>query len=171
MQVTQRANDFASIAVDLALVAIFCRRLLTERDGERRDEVVALALWTSATVLYVRCFESGRRAWLPRSTIEDLGAERLAVHEAITTARNHAVAHAVDLNDRIPVIERAVRQSDNVVLAAQVSLDRRYLPDVALIEALAGLASAVELVVRQQLAEMLGVPEVNVLLGRPVIWT
>lgn len=170
MRVSQAANDLASIAADLALVVAFCKRLLLERDPERTDEVVALALWTSATVLYMRCFESGRREPLPRSAIEVLGPERVATHEAIRSARNHAVAHAVDLNERIPVIEKAVRQKDDAVLAAQVSLDRRYLPDATLVESLAGLASEIELAVRQQLAQILGVPDVNVLLGRPEIW-
>lgn len=171
MRVTKEANDLASIAADLALVVAFCKRLLMERDPERTDEVVALALWTSATVLYMRCFESGRRARLPRSTIEVLGPERVATHEAIRSARNHAIAHAVDLEERTPVIEQVVRQKDDAVLAAQVSLYRRYLPEVTLVESLAGLASEVEIAVRQQLAEILGVPDANVLLGRPVIWS
>jgi hypothetical protein len=70
----------ASIIQDLQFVMDCCKRLLTElaRPEEDRDGVVPQALWTSALVVYARCFGKGRRSGV---TTEDI--QNLPLHGAV----------------------------------------------------------------------------------------
>jgi hypothetical protein len=66
--------DQASIISELQFVMDCCKRLLTElaRPEEERDQLLPLALWSSAVLAYGRCFSKGRRFALASENIKDL---------------------------------------------------------------------------------------------------
>ena len=55
--------DQASIISELQFVMDCCKRLLIElaKPEEERDQLIPLALWSSAVLAYGRCFSKGRR--------------------------------------------------------------------------------------------------------------
>jgi hypothetical protein len=66
--------DQASIIAELQLVMDCCKRLLTElaKPEEERDQLMPLALWSSAVLAYGRCFGKGRRFALASEDVRDL---------------------------------------------------------------------------------------------------
>jgi hypothetical protein len=66
--------DQASIVQELQFVMDCCKRLLTElaKPEEDRDQVLPLALWSSAVLAYARCFSKGKRFALANEDVRNL---------------------------------------------------------------------------------------------------
>jgi hypothetical protein len=66
--------DQASIIAELQFVMDCCKRLLTElaKPEEQRDQVLPLALWSSAVLAYGRCFSKGKRFTLANEDVRNL---------------------------------------------------------------------------------------------------
>ena len=66
--------DQAAIIQDLQFVMDCCKRLLTElaKPEEEQDQLIPLALWSSAVLAYGRCFSKGRRFALATEDVRDL---------------------------------------------------------------------------------------------------
>jgi hypothetical protein len=62
--------DQASIISELQFVMDCCKRLLADlaKPEEERDQLMPLALWSSAVLAYGRCFSKGRRFACPTTT-------------------------------------------------------------------------------------------------------
>jgi len=66
--------DQASIIAELQFVMDCCKRLLTElaKPEDERDQVLPLALWSSAVLAYGRCFSKGKRFTLANEDVRNL---------------------------------------------------------------------------------------------------
>jgi hypothetical protein len=66
--------DQASIIAELQFVMDSCKRLLTElaKPEDERDQVLPLALWSSAVLAYGRCFSKGKRFTLANEDVRNL---------------------------------------------------------------------------------------------------
>lgn len=81
------------VAVDLEFVWAACERLLgLDPDNDR---LLTEALWTAATVTYVRCFKTTRRRLGLRPADVVVLAENVGqIHEFVSRLRNEHVAHS-----------------------------------------------------------------------------
>jgi hypothetical protein len=66
--------DQASTIQELQFVMDCCKRLLTElaKPEDERDQVLPLALWSSAVLAYGRCFSKGKRFALANEDVRNL---------------------------------------------------------------------------------------------------
>jgi len=66
--------DQASIIAELQFVMDCCKQLLTElaKPEDERDQVLPLALWSSAVLAYGRCFSKGKRFSLANEDVRNL---------------------------------------------------------------------------------------------------
>jgi hypothetical protein len=66
--------DQASTIQELQFVMDCCKRLLTElaKPEDERDQVLPLALWSSAVLAYGRCFSKGKRFALANDDVRNL---------------------------------------------------------------------------------------------------
>ena len=92
--------DQASIVAELQFVMDSCKRLLTElaKPEEERDQLMPLALWSSAVLAYGRCFSKGRRFALANEDVRDLPlhGEVMKFHQWVLEERDKLAARAAN---------------------------------------------------------------------------
>ena len=92
--------DQASIIAELQFVMDCCKRLLTElaKPEEERDQLMPLALWSSAVLAYGRCFSKGRRFALANEDVRDLPlhGEVMKFHQWVLEERDKLAARAAN---------------------------------------------------------------------------
>src|SRR2546430_1185815 len=128
MPAAAKYADLISVAEDLTVVVQACERLRAEqrKPENDHDEVVAKSLWTTALVMYARCFGTGKRKGL---TLEDvrtlpLQGEVVEWHQYLIDMRNKHIAHSVNPFEIIS-IGGVVAPSGRVEGVAHVSM--RYV--------------------------------------------
>ena len=102
----QRLADLVSIGRDLQFVQNACHRmtgLLAVEDDAEKDSVLMEALWTSALVVYARCFATGKRFGLTTADIAALPGEPVAAHDYLLGMRNKHIAHSVNPFEQVRV--------------------------------------------------------------------
>jgi len=104
--------DQASIITELQFVMDSCKRLLTElaQPEEERDQLMPVALWSSAVLAYGRCFSKGKRFAL---TNEDV--RNLPVHGAVMKF------HQWVLEERDKLAARAPNPAEGAKVGAALS--------------------------------------------------
>lgn len=139
--------DQASVIQDLQFVMDCCQRLFTELVGpeEDRDEVVQLALWSSALVVYARCFGEDGRSGL---AVEDVGklplqGEVIKFHEWVIGERDRLTEHPADPFEaaKIGAALAPSGQKDGRIEGIAVFTTSRVLIDATGVRQLGGLAS------------------------------
>jgi hypothetical protein len=92
--------DQASIISELQFVMDCCKRLLTELDRpeEERDQLMPLALWSSAVLAYGRCFSKGKRFALSNDDVRNLPLHGAVMkfHEWVLEERDKLAARAAN---------------------------------------------------------------------------
>jgi hypothetical protein len=92
--------DQASIISELQFVMDCCKRLLTELDKpeEERDQLLPLALWSSAVLAYGRCFSKGKRFALSNDDVRNLPLHGAVMkfHEWVLEERDKLAARAAN---------------------------------------------------------------------------
>ena len=92
--------DQASIIAELQFVMDCCKRLLTElaKPEEELDQLMPLALWSSAVLAYGRCFSKGRRFALANEDVRDLPlhGEVMKFHQWVLEERDKLAARAAN---------------------------------------------------------------------------
>ena len=140
--------DQASIIQDLQFVMDCCKRLLTEleRPEEDRDGVVPQALWSSAVVIYARCFSQGRPLGLATEDVGNLPlqGEVIKFHEWIIEERDKLITHPADPFEaaRIGAALSPPELKERRVQGIAIFSASRVLIDVIGVGQLGGLASA-----------------------------
>ena len=90
--------DQASIVSELQFVMDCSKRLLTElaRPEEERDQLMPLALWSSAVMAYGRCFGKGKRFGLTAEDVKNLPLHGAVMnfHTWVLEERDKLAAHA-----------------------------------------------------------------------------
>ncbi len=104
--------DQASTISELQFVMDCCKRLLTElaKPEEERDQLMPLALWSSALLAYGRCFSKGKRFTL---TTEDV--RNLPLHGAVLKF------HQWVLEERDKLAARAANPAEGAKVGAALS--------------------------------------------------
>ncbi len=139
--------DQASVIQDLQLVMDCCQRLLAElaSSEEDRDEVVPLALWSSALVAYARCFGAGGQSGLTIEDVQNLSLQGAVMkfHEWIIGERDKLVGHTADPLEaaKIGATLAPAGQPERRVTAIAVFTTSRVLIDATGVRQLGGLAS------------------------------
>ena len=139
--------DQASVVQDLQYVMDCCRRLLAVLSSpeEGRDEIVPLALWSSAVVAYARCFGADGSGL----TVEDvrglpLQGAVLNFHEWIIGERDVLTGHPADPFEAAKVgaaLAPAALKVRRRVEGIAVFATSRVLIDATGVRQLGGLAS------------------------------
>jgi hypothetical protein len=92
--------DQASIISELQFVMDCCKRLLTELDKpeEERDQLMPLALWSSAVLAYGRCFSKGKRFALSNDDVKNLPLHGAVMkfHQWVLEERDKLAARAAN---------------------------------------------------------------------------
>src|SRR5215471_10959728 len=92
--------DQASIISELQFVMDCCKRLLPElaKPEEERDQVMPLALWSSAVLAYGRCFSKGRRFALASEDVRELPLHGAVMkfHQWVLEERDKLAARAAN---------------------------------------------------------------------------
>jgi hypothetical protein len=96
--------DLLSVCNDISFVLAATDRLLGElnKPNDQQDAVVVRALWSAATVAYMRCFGFGKRQGL-QATIFDTLPDAGSVHQHIKHTRDKHVAHSVNAFEEVMV--------------------------------------------------------------------
>ena len=140
-------DDQASVIQDLQFVMDCCKRLLTELTGpgENRDEIVPLALWSSALVAYARCFGEGGRSGLADEDVRNLPLQGavMTFHKWVIEERDKLTEHPADPFEaaKIGAALAAAGQKKRRVEGIAVFSTSRVLIDVTGVRQLGGLAS------------------------------
>jgi hypothetical protein len=139
--------DQASVIQDLQFVMDCCHRLLTEfaRPEEHQDEIVPLALWSSALVAYGRCFGQDGRSGLTLEDIEKLPLQGavLKFHEWIIGERDKLTEHPADPFEaaKIGATLAPAQQEERRIEGIAVFATSRVLIDATGVRQLGGLAA------------------------------
>ena len=92
--------DQASIISDLQYVMDCCKRLLAElaKPEEERDQLMPLALWSSAVLAYGRCFSKGKRFALTNEDVRNLPLHGAVMkfHQWVLEERDKLAARAAN---------------------------------------------------------------------------
>jgi hypothetical protein len=92
--------DQASIISELQYVMDCCKRLLTDLDKpeEERDQLMPLALWSSAVLAYGRCFSKGKRFALSNDDVKNLPLHGAVMkfHQWVLEERDKLAARAAN---------------------------------------------------------------------------
>ena len=92
--------DQASIIAELQFVMDCCKRILPElaKPEAEQDQLVPLALWSSAVLAYGRCFSKGRRFALANEDVRDLPlhGEVMKFHQWVLEERDKLAARAAN---------------------------------------------------------------------------
>ena len=92
--------DQASIIAELQFVMDCCKRLLTElaTPEEERDQLMPLALWSSAVLAYGRCFSKGKRFTLSNDDVKNLPLHGAVMkfHQWVLEERDKLAARAAN---------------------------------------------------------------------------
>ena len=139
--------DQASIISELQFVMDCCKRLLTELDkpGDERDQLMPLALWSSAVLAYGRCFSKGKRFALSNDDVKNLPLHGAVMkfHQWILEERDKLAARAANPAEGAKVgaalspPEQKDRRVEGIVIFAS---SREVVDDVG-VRQLGGLAS------------------------------
>src|SRR5207247_2268289 len=90
--------DQASIIAELQFVMDSCKRLLTElaKPEEERDQLMPVALWSSAVLAYGRCFSKGKRFALTNEDVRNLPLHGAVMkfHQWVLEERDKLAARA-----------------------------------------------------------------------------
>jgi|SRR5947208_2501293 len=90
--------DQASIIAELQFVMDSCKRLLTElaKPEEERDQLMPVALWSSAVLAYGRCFSKGKRFALTNEDVRNLPLHGAVMkfHQWVLDERDKLAARA-----------------------------------------------------------------------------
>lgn len=134
----------ASVVADLEFVMECCKRLLTELSESEagRDDIVPLALWSSALLAYGRCFgENG----LKDEDVEQLPlqGEVLNFHKWITAERDKVTENPADPFEtaKIGAVLTPATDKNRRIEGIAVFSNSRVLIDVTGVRQLGGLAS------------------------------
>ena len=124
-----------------------CKRLLAElaRPQEDRDGVVPLALWSSALMVYARCFGQGRGAGLAVEDVRNLPLQGAVMkfHEWVIEERGKLTGHLADPFEaaKIGAALSLPSQKERRVEGIAIFSTSRVLIDVTGVRQLGGLAS------------------------------
>lgn len=139
--------DQASIIAELQFVMDCCKRLLPElaKPEEERDQLMPLALWSSAVLAYGRCFSKGRRFALATEDVKGLPLQGAVMkfHEWVLEERDKLAARAANPSEGARVgaalspPEQDKRQVEGIVIFAS---SHEVVNDVG-VRQLGGLAS------------------------------
>ena len=139
--------DQASIISELQFVMDCCKRLLTELDKpeDERDQLMPLALWSSAVLAYGRCFSKGRRFALATEDVKELPLQGAVMkfHEWVLEERDKLAARAANpaegarVGAALSPPEQDKRQVEGIVIFAS---SHEVVNDVG-VRQLGGLAS------------------------------
>jgi len=139
--------DQASIIAELQFVMDCCKRLLPElgKPEEERDQLMPLALWSSAVLAYGRCFSKGRRFALATEDVKELPLQGAVMkfHEWVLEERDKLAARAANpaegarVGAALSPPEQEKRQVEGIVIFAS---SHEVVNDVG-VRQLGGLAS------------------------------
>jgi hypothetical protein len=139
--------DQASIIAELQFVMDCCKRLLPElaKPEEERDQLMPLALWSSAVLAYGRCFSKGRRFALATEDVKELPLQGAVMkfHEWVLEERDKLAARAANpaegarVGAALSPPEQDKRQVEGIVIFAS---SHEVVDDVG-VRQLGGLAS------------------------------
>jgi hypothetical protein len=120
--------DQASIIAELQFVMDCCKRLLPElaKPEEERDQLMPLALWSSAVLAYGRCFSKGRRFALTTEDVKELPLQGAVMkfHEWVLEERDKLAARAANpaegarVGAALSPPEQEKRQIEGIVIFA-----------------------------------------------------
>src|SRR6266513_3544152 len=139
--------DQASIIAELQFVMDSCKRLLTElaQPEEERDQLMPMALWSSAVLDYGSCFSKGKRFTLTNEDVRTLPLHGAVMkfHQWVLEERDKLAARAANPAEGAKVgaalspPEQKDRRVEGIVIFAS---SREGVDDVG-VRQLGGLAS------------------------------
>ena len=139
--------DQASIISELQFVMDCCKRLLADlaKPEEERDQLMPLALWSSAVLAYGRCFSKGKRFTLTNDDVRNLPLHGAVMkfHQWILEERDKLAARAANpaagakVGAALSPPEQKDRRVEGIVIFAS---SREVVDDVG-VRQLGGLAS------------------------------
>jgi hypothetical protein len=139
--------DQASIVSELQFVMDCCKRLLTElaRPEEERDQLMPLALWSSAVLAYGRCFSKGRRFALTNENVRNLPLHGAVMkfHQWVLEERDKLAARAANPDEgaKVGAALSPPGQKDRRVEGIVIFASSREVVDDTGVRQLGGLAS------------------------------
>jgi hypothetical protein len=139
--------DQASIISELQFVMDCCKRLLADlaKPEEERDQLMPLALWSSAVLAYGRCFSKGKRFALSNDDVRNLPLHGAVMkfHQWILEERDKLAARAANPAEgaKVGAALSSPEQKDRRVEGIVIFASSREVVDDVGVRQLGGLAS------------------------------
>jgi len=139
--------DQASIISELQFVMDCCKRLLADlaKPEEERDQLMPLALWSSAVLAYGRCFSKGKRFALSNDDVRNLPLHGAVMkfHQWILEERDKLAARAANPAEgaKVGAALSPPEQKDRRVEGIVIFASSREVVDDTGVRQLGGLAS------------------------------
>jgi len=139
--------DQASIIAELQFVMDSCKRLLTElaKPEEERDQLMPVALWSSAVLAYGRCFSKGKRFALTNEDVRNLPLHGAVMkfHQWVLDERDKLAARAPNPAEgaKVGAALSAPGQKDRRVEGIVIFASSHEIVDDVGVRQLGGLAS------------------------------
>ncbi len=126
--------DFRGLYHDLVAVIEMTKRLSEFLRQGSQDHLLIRSLWTSALVIYARCFTSGKRYGLPEDIFSDLPGEPIAAHRSYIHTRNKHIAHSVNVFEETHigvVLSTQDQEAESIDVLGVAELHSSRLSDAA----------------------------------------
>lgn len=92
-----------SIQVDLEFVVSSTQILIEHLKHPDHDKIIVKSLYTTAVIVYCRCFSTGKRSPLTAETFSDLPPDALKAHNYFKSMRDKHIAHSVNRFEDVKV--------------------------------------------------------------------
>jgi len=108
--------DLTSLIHDVNICIKTCERLIDFMGQENQDTLLQSSLWTSALIIYARCFGAGKRFGITEEFLSKLSGDPVGAHKRYIDTCSKHIAHSVNPLEQIkiglvlsdPQIERGV---------------------------------------------------------------
>jgi hypothetical protein len=99
----KKLGDLTLILNDLRFAIDILKRLLELLKNKYDDGVILESLWTTALIIYYRCFKHGKREYISTDIFKDknLGGDPLGCHNYYFNMRSKHIAHSINPFEQI----------------------------------------------------------------------
>jgi len=95
--------DLTSLIHDVGICINTCQRLIDFMDQENQDTLLQGSLWTSALIIYARCFGAGKKFGITEEFLSKLSGDPVGAHKRYINTCSKHIAHSVNPLEQIKI--------------------------------------------------------------------
>jgi len=88
--------DLTSLIHDVGICINTCQRLIDFLNQENQDTLLQGSLWTSALIIYARCFGAGKKFGITEEFLSKLNGDPVGAHKRYINTCSEHISHSVN---------------------------------------------------------------------------